>query len=132
MDLLGRFRLQAAVFGVLPLLFLTVVNVPMLIALNLVIGASIAPTLITVFGLIERIVPASGLTEGFSWLSTALGIGYGAAAATAGRVDDAFGARTGFLVPCGAAALTAVSALVVYRVLRKVPTASQPVAAAAR
>jgi predicted MFS family arabinose efflux permease len=132
LDLVPRFRIQALVFGGLPLLFLLVVSVPMLIAINFVVGACIAPTLITVYGLIERIVPASGLTEGFSWLTTALGIGYGVAAATAGRVADAYGASRGFLVPCAAALLTALAALAAYRALRAGAPASQPQSEPAR
>ena len=48
--LLDRFRLQAVIFGLLPLLFLAATNIGVLAACAFVVGAGIAPTLITAFG----------------------------------------------------------------------------------
>jgi MFS family permease len=117
-DLLDRFRLQAVVFGVLPLLFLAAVNVGALAVIAFVVGAGIAPTLTTAFGLIERLVPAASLTEGLAWLITGLSVGYGAGAALVGRIADAHGARTAFLVAIAAALLMAGLALVQHARLR--------------
>jgi MFS family permease len=63
-----------------------------------VLGVGIAPALITLFGLIQQIVPARALTEGLSWVSTGLNVGYGAGAALVGGIADHHGARTAFLV----------------------------------
>lgn len=101
-DLLDRFRLQAVIFALLPLLFLAAVNVGVLAAIALVVGAGIAPTLITAFGLVERLVPGASLTEGLAWVITGLSVGYGAGAALVGGIADAHGARTAFLVTIAA------------------------------
>jgi MFS family permease len=117
-DLLDRFRLQALLFSVLPFLFLAAVNIPVLAGCALVVGLGIAPTLITAFALIERIVPAASLTEGLAWLITGLSIGYGAGAALVGRIADAYGARTAFSVTIGAGLVMASVALVIHARLR--------------
>ena len=83
---LDRFRLQAIVFALLPVLFLAAVNVPTLIVCALIVGLAIAPLLITAFGLIEGIVPGESLTEGLAWLITGLSLGYGIALEP-GRAD---------------------------------------------
>jgi MFS family permease len=101
-DLLDRFRLQAIVFGLLTATFLLAINIPVLVACAFVAGFGIAPALITAFGLTERLVPNASLTEGLAWLITGLSVGYGAGAALVGRIADAHGARTAFLVTLGA------------------------------
>ena len=118
-DLLDRFRLQALIFGVLPLVFLLAVDVGVLAACAFVVGAGIAPTLTTAFGLVERIVPGASLTEGLAWLITGLSAGYGAGAALVGRIADAEGARTAFLVTIGAGVLMAALALAQHARLRE-------------
>lgn len=114
-DVLGRYRLHSLVFGVLPLLFLAAENVPVLALCTFVVGLGIAPTIITSFGLVDRLVPASVLNEGMAWLTTGLNLGYGISVAIAGRITDAHGARTAFLVPVTAGVLMAVGALALYR-----------------
>ncbi len=113
-SVLDRFRLQALVLGVLPLVFLAAVNVAVLAGCAFVVGLGIAPTLITAFGLIARIVPATALTEGMSWLTTGLCVGYGIAAAIVGRLADAHGARAGFTVTIGCGLAVGVLALVLH------------------
>lgn len=126
-ELLSRFRLNAALFGLLPVLFLAAVNVPVLAVIAFVVGAGIAPTLITAFGLVERLVPSGALTEGMAWLTTGLNVGYGAAAAGVGKLADVEGARTAFSVAIGAGALMAICAFVLaWRLPRREP-ASEPV-----
>jgi MFS family permease len=115
---LDRFRRQALVFAVLPLLFLGAVNIPVMTVLAFVVGLGIAPTLITSFGLIEQIVPGGALTEGMSWLTTGLSIGYGAASALVGRIADAFGARVAFTVTIGSGLLVGALALSLHAKLR--------------
>jgi MFS family permease len=101
-DVLRRYVRQSVVFAVLPLLFLASVDIPVVAGIALVVGTAIAPLLITAFGLIERLVPANALTEGMSWLTMGLGLGYGIAASITGAIADAFGARPAFLVAIGA------------------------------
>lgn len=97
-DNLARFRVQAVVFAVLPGALLVASNVAVLAVAGFVLGLGIAPALINVFGLIQQIVPARSLTEGLSWVSTGLNLGYGAGAALVGGIADDHGARAAFLV----------------------------------
>jgi MFS family permease len=112
---LDRFRMQALVFAVLPALFLAASNVPVLLVCALVVGLTIAPTLITAFGLIERVVPPSALTEGLSWLVTGLSVGWGAGSSVVGGIADAHGARWAFLVPVAAGLFVGALGLLVHR-----------------
>ena len=59
-------------------------------------GVAISPTFITAFGLIERRVPASMLTEGVTWVMTGIGIGMSLGAFVSGWVVDHFGPQNGF------------------------------------
>ncbi len=77
-----------------PLLFAdTVVLLALAVFLS---GIAISPTFITAFGLIERRVPESMLTEGVTWVMTGIGIGMALGAFLAGWVVDNFGAQNGF------------------------------------
>jgi MFS family permease len=92
----------------IPLLYAD--TVPLLAFAVFVSGVAISPTFITAFGLIERRVPESMLTEGVTWVMTGIGIGMAAGAFATGWVVDTFGARNGFWVSVvsGAIALTTV------------------------
>jgi len=61
-------------------------------------GVAISPTFITAFGLIERRVPETMLTEGITWVMTGIGIGMAFGAFVAGLIVDRFGAENGFWV----------------------------------
>ena len=117
-DMVARFRRQALVFGALPLVYLLVVNVPLLVAAGFVLGLGVAPSLITSFGLVQQLVPARALTEGLSWINTGLSVGYGAGAALVGGIADRHGARTAFLVVIAAGIFVALLAIATYRRLR--------------
>lgn len=92
-----------------PLLFAG--TVPWLAFVVFVSGIAISPTFITAFGLIERRVPESMLTEGVTWVMTGIGIGMALGAFAAGWVVDNFGPRNGFWVSvaAGVAALATVA-----------------------
>lgn len=124
----ARFRRQALVFMLMPLVFLTAVNVGVLAGCAFVAGLAIAPTLITGFGLTAELVPTGALTEGMAWLVTGLSVGYGFAASIVGAIADAHGARTAFFVPIGFGLLVGGVALLVYRRVGVPPVASRPVA----
>ncbi|MGW3593920.1 MFS transporter [Streptomyces sp. NPDC005167] len=74
-------------------------SVPLLAGLGLLVGLSIAPALISGYTLVEALVPASARTEAFTWLTGAVALGQAAAVTVAGRLADAHGASTGFVVP---------------------------------
>lgn len=101
---------------------------PLLGAAGLLVGLCIAPSLITGYTLVEKLVPASARTEAFTWLTGAVGLGQAAGATVGGRLIDAHGASTGFLVPLGGTAL----ALVVLLGLRKALTPKGESVVAAR
>ncbi|MFD2265030.1 MFS transporter [Lacibacterium aquatile] len=91
-----------------PLLFAGT-SVALLAAAVFVSGIAISPTFITAFGLIERRVPESMLTEGVTWVMTGIGIGMAFGSFATGWVVDNFGAQNGFwvsVIASVAAALT--------------------------
>lgn len=78
-------------------------------------GVGIAPTLISGFSLVERMVPVSTVTEGLTWATTGLIVGFSTATWLAGRLVDTAGVGTAFLVaPASGLAALAVCG-VVYR-----------------
>jgi len=94
----------------------------LLAAVGLLVGATVAPTLINGNSLIERMVPRARLTEGLSWMGTGLGIGVAVGSGIAGPVIDTNGYPGGFAVTvasAGAAALLAAGSLAFLR--RTVP-----------
>jgi MFS family permease len=103
-----RFRtgLVLLAAGLIPVVLAR--GLPLMMTAIFFAGLAISPTLIPGFGLVERLVPGHRLTEGLSWLTTALRIGITVGAPVAGRVADAYGAGSGFGVPLAAALLAAV------------------------
>lgn len=63
-----------------------------------VAGLGIAPTLISGFSLVERLVPPDQLTEGLTWVTTGIVVGIAFASPVAGRLVDEVGARQAFTV----------------------------------
>ncbi|MDT4936391.1 MAG: hypothetical protein QOG80_62 [Pseudonocardiales bacterium] len=129
-DVAERFRQQALVFSVLPLLFLAAVNIPVLAVLTFVVGMGTAPTLITLFGLIERVVPTAALTEGMSWPTTGLSIGYGLAASITGHIADAHGARPAFSIAIAGGLFVGVLGLLVLARVRTAESAGRSIGVA--
>lgn len=112
----------AVVTGLLPVAS----GIPVMAGFAFVAGLAISPTLIPAFGLVERLVPAGMLTEGFTWVSTALALGVGVGVVLAGQLVDASGPSHALIV-CPAAALAA--AVVGFAGRRRLSTTSpHPVA----
>lgn len=61
-------------------------------------GVGIAPTLISGFSLVERMVPAGTVTEGLTWATTGLIVGFSGATWVSGRLVDGPGVSSAFLV----------------------------------
>lgn len=80
-----------------PLLFATW-SVSALAITVFISGIAVSPTFITAFGLIERRVPESMLTEGVTWVMTGIGIGMAFGSFAAGWVVDTYGPQNGFWV----------------------------------
>lgn len=104
-----------AALTTVPLLF--VANIPMLAIALFIAGASISPTFITAFGLIEQRIPAARLTEGITWAVTGIGIGMAVGSFTSGYVIDAFGPASGFWVSVVAGGVALAAVTLGYRTL---------------
>ena len=78
--------------------FLLARAIPALALAMVITGLSIAPTLTNVNTIVTKIVPSDQLTEGLTWITTAMNVGTSLGAAIGGRVVDAHGAPGGFMV----------------------------------
>ena len=93
------------------LVLLTVLTVPLLLIRDVwlmvpfvvVAGVAVSPSLISSFTLAELLVPRAAVTEAFTWIGTALGLGVAVGASVAGKVVDVAGANAAFLVATVAA-----------------------------
>lgn len=119
-----RFVVLAVLLAILTVPMALVPTVPLLAIVFLIAGVAIAPVITAGSSLVERLVPAAQLTEGLAWTNTALSLTYALAAAMAGVLIDAGGARAGFVVPVAAACLGALAALVGAHRLQPRPVAS--------
>ncbi|GCB48528.1 MFS transporter [Streptomyces sp. NL15-2K] len=86
-------------------------SVLVLAGLGLLVGMSIAPTLITGYTLVENLVPAGARTEAFTWLTGAVALGQAAAVTVAGQLEDRLRDGAGFLVPMGGTLLALATLL---------------------
>ena len=96
-------------------LFLVAGSLPALAAVMFVVGLGIAPSIISGNALVQALVPPARLTEGLSWVGTAINLGVSLGAAVAGSRIDAAGSRGGYLVVAGAAVTIAVVTALAYR-----------------
>ncbi|MFI7277406.1 MFS transporter [Streptomyces sp. NPDC049879] len=97
--------LAAVVVGVAPLWAMP--GVTALLVYSLFSGFLIAPMIIAGYSLVRQGVPPTALTEGMTWLSTAIGVGKAVGVLGAGVVIDAYGPRWGYVLTlaCGCASL---------------------------
>ncbi|MCC5580778.1 MFS transporter [Microtetraspora sp. AC03309] len=121
----GRLVRGLGVFavGLTPLILMG--NVPTMSVALFFAGLAISPTLITGFSLVERLVPASQLTEGMSWLSTSLGFGVAIGAWAGGRLTDLYGASNAYGFPLICALLAVAVGVAGSAWLRTPETAGQ-------
>jgi MFS family permease len=93
-------------------------NIGVLALVLLLAGFAISPTLITLVGLVEDLVPAARLTEGMVIETTGAALGITTGSAVAGWVIDQSSAHTAYLVPVAGSALALLTALLGSRWLR--------------
>ena len=67
-------------------------------AVVLVLGCAVAPYMIAVFSLAERVVPRPRVGAAMTTLASATGIGYALGSSVAGRLADAHGSTAAFSV----------------------------------
>lgn len=113
-----RFALGIVLLAVGVSLFFLVASLPALAAVMFVTGFSIAPTIINGNGLVQYFVGAERLTEGLTWIGTALGLGVSVGSSIAGNLIDARGSHGGFLVVVASAVFAVLATLVSLRTLR--------------
>jgi MFS family permease len=107
------------------LVLLTVCSVPLLMVGDIwtmlpfvaLAGVAVSPSLISSFTLAELLVPRAVVTEAFTWIGTALGLGVAVGASVAGKIVDEAGANAAFLVATVAAAVAAVAVGLCQRLL---------------
>jgi predicted MFS family arabinose efflux permease len=99
--------------AVLPAVSALAVLAPLLF----VAGLGIAPSLISGFTLVERTVPGRAVTEGLTWLTTALVVGFSGSTWLAGQLVDGAGVDWAFAVGAGSAAVALVVVVSSYRML---------------
>jgi MFS family permease len=120
-----HWRLPLRLRLVWVLVLLTVLSVPLLLVTDVWVmvpfvvlaGVAVSPSLISSFTLAEVLVPRAAVTEAFTWIGTALGLGVAVGASVAGKIVDASGANTAFLVATIAAAAAAVVVAMFQRLL---------------
>lgn len=104
--------------GLVPLSWMP--GLPSLMVVIFFAGMGISPTIIAGYGLVERLVPNHQLTEGLTWVSTAVGTGVAVGAAAAGRLADVEEARAGLVFALAAClAATAVGIAAIPRTRRR-------------
>ena len=94
-----------------------------LAGVGLLVGATVAPTLINGNTLVEGMVPRERLTEGLSWMGTGLGIGVAVGSSIAGPIIDVRGYTGGFAAVVGFATVAALIAVSSLSFLRRTVTA---------
>jgi MFS family permease len=115
-----RHRLTAVlvIMTVLSIPLLLVRDVWLMVPFVILAGVAVSPSLISSFTLAEVLVPRASVTEAFTWIGTALGLGVALGASVAGKVVDVAGANMSFLVATVAAAVAAVVVALFNRMLR--------------
>lgn len=112
------------VVGILPLvgamcLVLLVDSIVLMAVVLFVAGLGIAPTIINGNGLIQQIVSQSRLTEGLTWVSTALNLGVAVGSSIGGQAVDAAGSHGGYAVAVGCGLLALLAAVAALPALRR-------------
>ncbi|MCW2700885.1 MAG: Major facilitator superfamily 1 [Blastococcus sp.] len=118
-----RLPLRRRLAGALVLL--TLLSVPLALVRDVwlmlpfvvLAGISLSPSLISSFTLAELLVPRAAVTEAFTWIGTALGLGVAVGASVAGKIVDVWGANASFLVATIAAGVGAVVVVLCQRLL---------------
>ncbi len=82
-------------------------------------GALVAPTLIGIFSLTQRLVSPANLTEGLTWTNSGLAAGFAFGSALSGIFIDAFGSRAGLALCFGGAVISAGALVVGDKSIRR-------------
>ncbi|WP_454049561.1 MFS transporter [Cellulomonas sp. Marseille-Q8402] len=122
-----RVLVAAAAMVALSWPLLLVGSLPSLTAAVAVLGFAIAPYMIGVFSLGERVVPAGRTGAAMTALASATGVGYALGSSVAGRLADVSGHRAAFAVTVTATVVAlALAATQQRRLTRALRTAEAP------
>lgn len=116
----------AALLAVVTLPFPVVGSVPVMAVVAFLAGVAVSPVLISTFALVERLVPATRLTEGLTLTTSGIGVGLALSAWLSGALVDARGASAGYLVTAASGVLTLVATAAGLRVLARAEGAATP------
>ncbi len=117
LPLAGQLLIAIGLAAVTTLPLLVIDGIASLAVVLFLAGAAVSPTIIVSLGLIERLVPASKLTEGITWAMTGVGVGMALGSSASGWIIDEFGARNGFWVSIAAGGFALATVLAGYRSL---------------
>ncbi|MFF9407705.1 MFS transporter [Streptomyces anandii] len=112
-----RLRVLVALLAVCYLPLMLMPGAVAMVALTVLSGVFLAPSIACAFIIVDRHAPAGTVTEAFSWLVTTFTVGASAGTGVAGPVVQAGGALWGFAVPGAAGAVSALVLLATGRVL---------------
>jgi MFS family permease len=123
-----RMRLFAVALLALSLPLLLVNSLGLLALALLVLGLAVAPYMISVFTIAERITPVQRTGAAMTALAATTGLGYAVGSAIAGRLADGGGHTPAFAVTVGAGLLATLVATSAVSILRaeQAATAQQP------
>lgn len=107
---------------VLPLLLAP--SIPVMLALGLLAGSFIAPSITARSQIVQRSLPPGTATEAFSWLSLSVVVGASAGSAIAGPVVESGGWRAGVALAAGLPAL-GLPLILTRRGLLRTPVSSE-------
>ena len=99
--------------------FILAGSVPVLMVLMLVTGMSIAPTVTVGNHIVQAVTPRDQLTEGLTWVGTAMNVGVSLGSLLAGRLVDTHGSRGGYVLVTVFAWLSVLVALATIGVVRR-------------
>lgn len=122
-----RVGLFALVMAVGSLALLPVRNLPIAVVVMVVLGASVAPLLVTVYAVAERITPARRVGTVMTVLASATVAGVALGAGVAGPLAQAFGFVAALGVPSVAACVALVAVAVGLRPIRSAVAAADRV-----
>lgn len=128
--LVGRYLAFAAAMVVLTLPLLVVGSIDQLPVLLVLLGLTVAPYMITVFTLAERVADRRRLGTVMTVLAGTIGLGYAIGSTAAGQLADLGGHRLAYAVTCAGAACALVLAVFGRRLL-DARLATRPAAATA-
>jgi MFS family permease len=100
-SMVARLRRGVGILALASLPLLVVPNLLTLAVMGLLLGLTIAPSLIALMGMTERLVPAEMLTEGFALVSTAIAFGLAIGSMIGGRAVDGLHGSLMFVVTVG-------------------------------